>query len=96
MPVEGQWRRARTPIGRRDKLLLAVAAAVAVVAALVGALALAQGGGGSGDCLVVRVPSTMGGATLRQCGAAAHEFCRTQAPADTIVADACREQGYLP
>jgi hypothetical protein len=95
MPVEGHWARARTPLSRRDKLLLSTAGGAAGVAAVVGALVLAHGGGGGRvSCLLVKVPSTMGGATLRECGAAAHDFCHTQGARDAIVAAACRAQGY--
>ena len=45
-------------------------------------------------CVVVDVPSTMGGATVRSCGAAAHEFCRTQGRRDRTVATACTTQGF--
>ncbi len=96
MPVEGHWRRARTPLNRRDKLLL-VAVAVVGAVVLVVAIALAgrgSTGGGTENCVVVDVPSTMGGARLRQCGSAAHDFCRTQGAKDQIVANACRAQGY--
>ncbi len=70
-------------------------AAIAAAVALVVAIALAGGGGGSSaNCVVVDVPSTMGGARLRQCGRAAHDFCRTQGAKDEVVAAACRAQGY--
>ena len=45
-------------------------------------------------CIVVDVPSTMGGATVRSCGAAAHDFCRTQGKLDRTVAAACVTQGF--
>lgn len=96
VPFEGQWQRVRTPLGRRDKLLLAGAVVVGAVV-LVVALALVGRGSTSGrteKCVVVDVPSTMGGARLAQCGEAAHDFCRTQGAKDTVVASACRAQGY--
>ncbi len=96
MPVEGQWRRLQTPLGRRDRRVLVVVACVAVAVALALGIAYATSSGSppQAGCLVVSVPSTMGGATLRHCGPAAHDFCRTQGPLDRIVADACREQGF--
>ena len=42
---------------------------------------------------MVEVPSTMGGARLRVCGADAHAFCRTQG-GDASIAAACRQQGF--
>jgi hypothetical protein len=36
----------------------------------------------------------MGGATVRNCGAAAHEFCRTQGRRDRSIATACTTQGF--
>jgi hypothetical protein len=53
-----------------------------------------SGSSSGAGCVVVDVPSTMGGARLRNCGKAAHEFCRTQGPRDGLVADACRKQGF--
>jgi hypothetical protein len=46
------------------------------------------------DCVVVEVASTLGGATLRNCGRAAERFCRNQAPLSKKIADACRRQGF--
>jgi hypothetical protein len=93
MPVEGQWQRIRTPLRRREKLLLALAGTAAVATALVAGLVFGHSEKSRESCLLVRVPSTMGGATLRECGAAAHDFCRRQAH-DAFVAQACRKQGY--
>lgn len=95
MPVEAQWRRARTPLGKRDKRLLVGMGAGGAVAATVFAVVFAGGSGSpSTGCVVVNVPSTMGGATLRQCGAAARVFCRDQGRLDRTIAAACRRQGY--
>jgi hypothetical protein len=96
MPVEGQWERASTPLGRRDKRLLAAVGVIAVVAvAAFTVLYLTRSSSPSArGCLVVDVPSTMGGARLRVCGAAAHTFCRTQGSRDAGIAAACRRQGF--
>ncbi len=95
MPVEGQWERATTPLGRRDKRLLAVAAvAVATAAAVGGVYAAHSSGRSDAGCVVVSLSSTMGGAEVRNCGAAAHTFCRTQGKVDARVAAACRRQGF--
>jgi hypothetical protein len=96
MPVEGQWQRANTPLSRRDKRLLgalAVLAAVGVAAVAV-AFATHQTSSPGAGCVVVDVPSTMGGARLQNCGSAAHQFCREQGPRDPRIAAACRQQGF--
>ena len=93
--MEGQWQRANTPLGRRDKRLLAVAALAVAVAAAVGGVYAAQSSSRSdAGCVVVSMPSTMGGAEVRNCGAAAHTFCRLQGRVDGAVAAACRRQGF--
>jgi hypothetical protein len=95
MPVEGQWERANTPLRRRDKRLLAGAAVVGAVAVVVlAALYLTRSSSPSArGCLSVDVPSTMGGAHLHVCGAAAHTFCRTQG-GEARIAAACRRHGF--
>jgi hypothetical protein len=96
MPVEGQWRRANTPLSRRDKRLLAAAAGAAAIAAAVLGIALASRSASPSNagCVVVDVPSTMGGARLRACGAAAHAFCQARGTSNRTIAAACRRQGY--
>ena len=96
MPVEGQWERARTPLSRRDKRLLAAAGALAAAAVAAGGVVYATHSSGRSDagCVVVRLPSTMGGAEVRNCGAAAKTFCRLQGKVDATVAAACRRAGY--
>ncbi|SRR5258708_37803445 len=92
MPIEGQ---ARAPLRGRDKILLVALAAAAVVAAATLTVVLAtRGSSSNAGCVVVSVPSTMGGASLRNCGAAAHAFCRTQGKRDATIGAACRSQGY--
>jgi hypothetical protein len=92
MPIEGQ---ARTPLGRRDRFLLVTVATALLAAGAVGGVTLATSESHSNSgCVVVAVPSTMGGATVRTCGSAAHRFCRTQGKHDATVAAACRKQGY--
>jgi hypothetical protein len=92
MPIEGQ---ARAPLGRRDRIMLAAVAIAVLAGAAVGGVLLAtRGSHSNAGCVVVAVPSTMGGASLRNCGAAAHAFCRTQGKRDPTIAAACREQGY--
>jgi hypothetical protein len=96
VPVEGQWQRVNTPLSRRDKRLLAAAAGVAVAAVVALGVVYAVQPSGRSDvgCIVVSLPSTMGGAEVRNCGAAAHTFCRLQGKVDATVAAACRQQGF--
>jgi uncharacterized membrane protein YeiH len=92
MPIEEQ---ARAPLGWRDRLLLAALATAVVAAAAAGGVTLAtRSSPSNAGCVVVAVPSTMGGASIRNCGAAAHAFCRTQGKLDAAIAAACRHQGY--
>jgi hypothetical protein len=97
MPLEGHWRRVQTPLDRRDKRLVVLLAVLAVALAAGGGLyaAFARSSSRSdAGCVVVKVASTMGGATLRNCGAAAVAFCRAQAPLHVEIAAACRRRGY--
>jgi hypothetical protein len=95
VPVEGQWQRARTPLSRRDRRLLAAAAVLGAIAvAVLAVVYLTRSSSASSEgCLVANVPSTMGGAQLRICGGAAHAFCRSHA-GDITIAAACRRQGF--
>jgi hypothetical protein len=91
VPVEKQ---ARAPLTRRDKQLIAAvcAALLAVAVALAVTLATRQPGHHSG-CVEVTLPSTMGGARIRRCGADARAFCRQQRSINAV-AEACRREGY--
>ena len=92
MPVE---RQSRAPLGRRDRRLLYALLVVALAAAAALAIVLAtRSTPASAGCVVVDVPSTMGGARLSECGAAAHTFCRTQGKTNATIGAACRRQGY--
>ena len=95
MPVEGQWRRVRTPIGRRDKRLLAAVAVLAAAAVAGGvSYAVTRLGESSADCVVVTLPASLGGETLRRCGSEAAAFCRTEGPRNETIAAACRRKGF--
>ena len=96
MPVEGQWRRATTPLSGRDKRLLAGLAALAATGATAAGIAYATRPASprQAGCVVVEVASTMGGARLANCGSAAHRFCLGQGRRDRRIAAACRRQGY--
>ena len=95
MPLERQWERANVPLGRRDKLVLVAVGVVAAVGAVVIAVVLLTrpSSPSVSGCLEVKVPSTMGGASLRVCGADAHAFCRMQG-GEARIAAACRRQGF--
>jgi len=96
MPVEGQWDRARTPLSRRDKRLLLALAALIVAGAIAAGVVLAtRASSPQGACLSVDVPSTMGGGHLKECGAAARQFCLEQAKREPAIATACRREGFL-
>jgi hypothetical protein len=96
VPVEGHWERANTPLRERDRRVLMVVAVVAVLS-LIGlgvAYALRPAAQSNAGCVVANVPSTMGGATVRSCGAQAHRLCRTQGRIDRLIAEACIAQGF--
>jgi len=97
MPVDGQSRRTNTPLSRRDKRVLAAAAGIAAIAtlALAAAYAIRPAAPSNTDCIVVNIPSTMGGARLLSGEAAAHAFCHSEGSHDRAIAAACRRQGYL-
>ncbi|MES1246926.1 MAG: hypothetical protein ABUS54_04555 [Actinomycetota bacterium] len=90
MPVESQ---SRAPLGSRDKKLLAVLGALVVAGGVTGAVVY-HGESSGTNCLVVDLPSTVGGAHLTRCGDAAVTFCRTESKHDRIVAQACRREGF--
>ncbi len=96
MPVEGQWERSHTPFSRSEKRLLAVAGLIAAVAVAVGAAFYLTRSSApvAGNCVVADVASTMGGARLTVCGAAAHSFCATHGGRDARIAAACRRDGF--
>lgn len=94
MPVEGQ---ARRPLSRRDKGFLAAIGCLGALAigGAVFAFADHKPGPSNAGCVVVTVPSTMGGASVRYCGAAARRFCARQGQLSAAIAAECRKQGFL-
>ncbi len=94
MPVEGQQRR---PLGRRDRIVIAIVLGAVAIAAGVGSFAYLDRNGSPGSsgkgCVVVTVPASLGGATIRRCGARAVAFCRSEALRNATIADACRRAG---
>ncbi len=94
MPVEGQQ---KTPLRPRDIRFLATLAAAALAAAAIGAYVhFTRASSSEAGCVNVTLASTMGGATIHKCGAAAARFCRLDlaGPGSTQVAAACRRAGY--
>ena len=92
MPVEGQQRR---PLGRRDRIVIGVVACAAAIAVGAGSYAYVSGSSGSSDagCVTVTLPASLGGETIRRCGAAAVAFCRAEATRNRTIAEACRRAG---
>src|SRR5947207_11961063 len=95
MPVEGQWTRTRTPLSRRDKLLLAVFAGALAIAAVV-AVIVTSGKPARSDrgCIRITLITTLGGAPTRKCGEVARSFCRDEGDENADYAAACRNAGY--
>lgn len=96
MPLEGHWERANTPLRARDRRVLLVAAVIALFAVIgLGiAYAVRPAARSNAGCVIANVPSTMGGATVKSCGARAHDLCRTQGRIDRAIAEACISQGF--
>jgi hypothetical protein len=95
VPVEVQWNRVSTSLRPRDRRVLLVVVCVSALAIAGGVLsyALRSPGPSNVGCVVVTVPSTMGGAVLRNCDGAARDFCREHADAGNA-AEQCRRLGY--
>jgi hypothetical protein len=94
MPFEGGRR--TIPLTPRDKHVLAAVAGLAALGLGGGIYAAVDRGDASADrgCVTVVIPTTVGGSTIRKCGASAARFCRAEAPGDPRIADACRREGY--
>jgi len=95
VPVERHAERLRTPLGRSDKRLLIVFALVTVIAVVAGgAYAVSHHGPSNDGCVVVTIPGSIGGVTLRNCGAAAVRFCRKESAGNEAIAAACKRRSY--
>jgi hypothetical protein len=87
MPMEGQWRRANTPLRaltRRERLVAIAAAAVTAIAIV--AFVLASAGNtrpapGPG-CIRANVPGVMGALEINACGRRAKDLCAQRAGQD--------------
>jgi hypothetical protein len=94
MPVERNAQRIDAQLGRRDKRFLVALACAGVLGVGAGIYVYAgQSSEPAGQCVSVTLPSTMGGATLRPCGAAAMHLCRVDGRHDARIAAACRREG---
>ena len=94
--MEGQWERARTPLSRRDRRLVAIFGALAVLAAVAAFtvyLTRSHHESNAG-CITRNVPSTMGGASVKTCGAAARRLCAARGRESASVTARCEELGY--
>lgn len=98
MPVEGNEQRLVSPLGPRDKRFLVAITCALVLGVGVSVYAYASHAPAPSNkgCVVVTVPSTIGGAVLRNCGTAAQNFCRAQAKLNDGIAAACRRRGFAP
>ena len=96
MPVERQAERLAASLRPRDKYFLAAMACVVALGIGVSAYAYAMRAPAPSNagCVVVTVPSSLGGTTLRNCGAAVRRFCRVQGRLSSGIAAACRDQGF--
>jgi hypothetical protein len=81
-------------LGRRLVGPVAVLFSLAAIALLVAVWVVQPAPKSNSACVVVAVPSTMGGTTDRACGAAAHRLCRSRGAVDRTVAEACQSQGF--
>jgi hypothetical protein len=83
------------PLGARDRRFLVViglATVLAVIAAVV--YAATRSGSPAGDrCFTATYASSVGGATVHHCGAAAVHYCRIDAAVPQVAA-ACRRAGF--
>jgi len=93
MPFEARSTPSRlaNPPGRRDRSFLAAVAGAALLGILACAFVYARHAPApaGANCVVVAVPGSLGGTTLRNCGVAARDFCRSEARLNRSVADAC-------
>jgi hypothetical protein len=94
MPLEGQHERLGSPLRGRDRRFLAALAALGALATGAGVYASSGKPPAAERCVLVTVPSTMGGARIRSCGAAAVRFCRSEAQHSRGIAEACRREHY--
>lgn len=95
-----QSRRLSEPLrwGRREKATVALLLSIALIALLgLGAYALTSGSPTRADCIDLTFASTLGGAHLHECGAAARRVCAAPGAFRGIAAElqaACRRARF--
>ena len=97
MPIEGHTQRLGASLSGRDRRFIAIITCVFVLgaAACVFAYASSPAAPSNEGCVVVTAASSLGGTTLRNCGAAAERFCRNEGKLNNDFALACRREGYV-
>jgi hypothetical protein len=100
MIMQDQSKRLSEPLrwGRREKIAVAVLlACVALVAIGLGAYALTSGAPARKDCIGLTFASTLGAATVHECGAQARATCASPGAFRGVAAElraACRRAGF--
>lgn len=96
MPLERQQERAASSLRPIDRYFLTALACAAAIGTGAGVYAYSNSppAPSNNGCVVVTVASSLGGGTLRNCGAAAMRFCRVQGPVSGSIAAACRSRGF--
>ena len=102
MPVEGQWRRANTPLRQltRRERWVALIAGGAIVIGLIVLIAITAGNSrpapGPG-CIRATIPHVMGAEELNACGARARHICAQHAgdddPGSLAIEESCGKAG---
>ncbi|MGP8242564.1 MAG: hypothetical protein ACLQQB_12500 [Solirubrobacteraceae bacterium] len=98
--MQDQSRRLSQPLrwGRREKAAVAaVLACVALIAIGLGAYAVTSGAPPRKDCISLTFASTLGGATVHECGAQARATCASPDAFRGLTAElraACRRAGF--
>jgi hypothetical protein len=96
VPIEGHTQRLEASLSGRDRRFIVIITCVFVLgaAACVFAYASSPAAPSNEGCVVVTAASSLGGTTLRNCGAAAERFCRNEGKLNDEFAVACRREGY--
>lgn len=96
MPIEGHTQRLGSSLSGRDRRFIVIISCALVLgaAACFFAYASSPAAPSNEGCVVVTAASSLGGTTLRNCGAAAARFCRNEGRLNNEFAEACRREGY--
>ena len=97
MPFEGHAERLAAPLRPRDRYFLVAMACAIALGVVVSAYAYLRRAPEPSNrgCVVVTVASSLGGTTLRNCGAAARRFCRVEGKLNAGIAAECRRRGFI-